>query len=400
MDNERRKEFIQQFAADVNQIARKEFYKRIEDEATKPTIGEVVDGYKGFIYDLGGSFLEIAENYNQCIQIAKMNKLIGYGRLKARIKDFSSSSINSEKKELDDIFGIELVTATEFEKEVLMLFNHLAFNINRDKKFNKPSGYVAYHCMGDFSPEEGPLKEKIRQTIEQTKTKEYKYSKADPSYKNRKNLVPLFPNLREYISETKNMKELTRVLEEMLEYISLSDVSKENTPVIEFHFLTIEKEQEALTGVKANHANYKKTNTKLIEEYFKQGKLLRGINAPWKFVGGKQGLKLQDFYDTVIENWPFLKRLVIKKANSGVKLNEIETISKVDVLTASQFPFLRKYLKRDYEYQEEKNDEKWGLLKALIIANKISRYDTTHSIEDNLASKMGNISLQDNTKIH
>lgn len=382
MENEKRKKFIEQFAVQVEKIAQNKFSE--ESEQMKPSIGEIVDGYKSFIQDLGGGFLEIAENYNECLQIAKDNELIGDAKLKARIKDFSSSKTNSDIKILDDVFGMELVTATEFEKEVLMLFSHLVFNIDKDKKYNKTTGYVAYHCMGDYSPKEGDLQEKIKQIVKQTKTKEYKYSKSEPNYNDKKNLVPIFSVLPEYISNPNDLKELSRVLGEMIDYIKFIGVSKENIPFIEFHFLTTEKEQEALRGAKANHANYKKVNQRLIERYFNEGTLIRGINAPWKFIGTKNGLELQDFYETLLENWTFLKDEIIEKRISGKEIRDKETTSKFDVLSAAQFPFLRKYLDGSHEYPEDENAEKWGLLKALIIANRIDKTEKTQSIEDGL----------------
>jgi len=382
MNDEKRKRFIRQFAFQVEDIARKKIEE--ETEKKKPGIGEIVDGYKGFIQALGSGFLEIAENYNQCIEIAKINELIGDAKLKARIKDFSSSKTNTEIKILDDIFGMELVTATEFEKEVLMLFNHLAFSIDKDKKYNKTTGYVAYHCMGDFSPKEGDLQEEIKRIVNESKTREYKYAKSEPTYNDKRNLVPVFPILQEYISDTNDLNELSKILKEMIEFMKITKLKREDIPVIEFHFLTAEKEQEALRGAKANHANYKKVNQKLIEDYFMQGRLIRGINAPWKFVGTRKGLKLQDFYDTLLENWPFLKDEIVEKRKLGIERDDKNVTSKFDVLTASQFPFFREYLDGNHEYVESENAEKWGLLKALIIANRIDKTEKTQSIEDGL----------------
>jgi len=386
---DQRKEFLEKFAVQVKGI--KEIKLNEEIERMKHGIEEVIDGYKSFIEALGGGFLEIAENYNECLRIAKMNMLIGDTRLRARIKDFSSSSTNTDKKILDDVFGMEIVTGTEDEKEILMLFNHLAFETSKDKKYNKiNTGYAAYHCMGDLNPKDENLKEKIIHIVKEAKTREYKYSKSEPNYNDKKNLVPVFPILQEYISDPDNLNELVRVLEEMVEFMKLTETKKHNIPVIEFHFLTSEKAQEALYGAKANHANYKKANQKLIEDCFLSGKLIRGINAPWKFEGGTntEGLKLQDFYETLSENWPFLKDEIVYKRTLGEEIKDKEKISKYDVLTASQFPFLRKYLNGNYQYNEEKNSEKWGLLKALMIAYKIDKNENYKNIEEGIITGM------------
>lgn len=69
-----------------------------ESEKMKPTIGELAEGYKSILSDLGEGFFVIVENYNECLKIAKRNEIIGDVKLKARIKDFSSSRLNTDKK--------------------------------------------------------------------------------------------------------------------------------------------------------------------------------------------------------------------------------------------------------------------------------------------------------------
>lgn len=386
-DNEKRKEFIKQLTSQVDSIT----VKKIEEENKKlqPTIGELADGYKSYIMDLGEGFLEIAEKYNECIQIAKYNEFVGDVKVKARIKDFSSSCTNTDVKLLDDVFGMELVTATEFEKEVLTLFNHLLFDINKDKKYNKKSGYIAYHCMGDFSPKEGYLPDIIKDIILNTKTREYRYTKNEPNNKDKKNLVDVFPNLQSYIRNSRNLAELIGVMSEMVEHMKEIDMPIMNMPIVEFHFLTKAVEQEAIRGT-ASHANYKNINTKLIEDYFMDGRLIRGINAPWKFVSDGEKLKLQDFYDTLLENWPFLRDEIVEKRKLGKERKEESIISKFDKLTATQFSFFRKYLNENYQYSDEQKAENWGLLKGIIIANRIdSTNKKVKSIEDGLVEYLG-----------
>lgn len=387
MENEKRKEFIKQLTSQVDSIT----VKKIEEENKKlqPTIGELADGYKSYIMDLGEGFLEIAEKYNECIQIAKYNEFVGDVKVKARIKDFSSSCTNTDVKLLDDVFGMELVTATEFEKEVLTLFNHLLFDINKDKKYNKKSGYIAYHCMGDFSPKEGYLPDIIKDIILNTKTREYRYTKNEPNNKDKKNLVDVFPNLQSYIRNSRNLAELIGVMSEMVEHMKEIDMPIMNMPIVEFHFLTKAVEQEAIRGT-ASHANYKNINTKLIEDYFMDGRLIRGINAPWKFVSDGEKLKLQDFYDTLLENWPFLRDEIVEKRKLGKERKEESIISKFDKLTATQFSFFRKYLNENYQYSDEQKAENWGLLKGIIIANRIdSTNKKVKSIEDGLVEYLG-----------
>lgn len=374
MDNNKRKKFVSELAEGVklNETQRQEFYKRNEDESLKPEIGEIIDGYRGYISDLGGEFLHIVELYNECLKIAKSSELIGDTKLKARIKDFSSSYTNTDKKILDDVFGIELVTATEFEKEILILFNHLLFDIQNDKKFNKETGYIAYHCTGDLAKKENDnLEERIKKILEQSKTKEYRKSQhSNSKSKSTNNEVNVFKVLPNELSNPKMFNEVLKVLEKMLEYSKTNDIPREFIPIIEFHFLTAAVEYEATRG-KASHSNYKSINTKLIKEYYNNGRLIRGINAPLKFVSTDNGVELQQFDETLIENWPFLKDDIVRKRELGNDKEDLEKVNATDVLTAYQFPFLRKYIDSSKEYQEDLKDEKWGVLKTLILLNKI-----------------------------
>lgn len=374
MDNNKRKEFVKGLTEGVtlSEAQIQEFYQKNQDGNMNPEIGQMIDGYKNYIADLGGGFLDIAEVYNQCLKIAKSNELVGNIKLKARIKDFSSSYTNTDKKMLDDVFGMEVVTSTEFEKEIMMLFNHLLFDIQNDKKYNKETGYVAYHCTADLNPKENDdLKEKIQEILEQTKTKEYKKSRhSDSKTKNTSNRVNVFKILPNVISDPDKFNEIANVLEKMLECAKTNEIPPENIPIIEFHFLTSEAEFEATRG-RASHANYKSINTRLIKEYYNNGRLMRGINAPIKFVSSNNGLVLQDFDDTLIENWPCLKEDIVKKRNLEDSNENIKKVRSTDKLTAYQFPFLRKYIDGNNEYKEELREEKWGMLKAIIILNRI-----------------------------
>lgn len=378
INEEETKKIVEQFAI---QAAKMRDFKK-ETETMEPTIQELANAYKMYIEELGEGFLRVVETYNEALHIAKPTEILGNVKIKARIKDFSSSVSNTDKKILDDVFGMEVVTDTEFEKEIILLFNYLAFDISKDKNMNKEktSGYFAHHCMGDFNPNSGITSEQLKEIINKTKTTEFRYLQNG---ENRKVSTNLFPNLKQYIEIEDDLKEITDILTEMLEYIKTVTIPKSNMPIIEFHFLTSNKEQEAIRG-KASHSNYKKVNQELIEDYFMNGRLIRGINAPWKFESCGQQLVLQDFYKTLLENWPFLRDEIADKRKEGRAEREKERISYFDKLTATQFSFLRKYLNKENRYEENK-DENWGLLKAIIVANRINFNDkTARPIEDDI----------------
>lgn len=365
----------------------------------KPPLFDIVDGYFKYVSYLGESFLKIVEQYYSIIEIAKNNELIGDTTLKARIKDFSSAYANSDDKTLNDMYGMEIAAATEREKEILMLFNHLTFLNQNDKKYNKKSGYVAYHSIEDFIHKTKNYSEhEIKEIIAKTTTfeisenvfdiKNFNRKKVNKRKLNRKKVnkrklngkkfnirkykrrkVDVFPVLKEEIKDETKLKEITRVLAKMTKQFQSIKLEKEKIPMVEFHFMTKQVAEESIRG-KASHAKYKPVNEEMIKKYFSNGALLRGINAPWKFKSTEQGIKLQDFYETLIENWPFLKELIVKKRNQGKDDEYKSKIELCDMLTACQLDFLRKYLP-DRKYNEEKKEEYYGALKALILACKI-----------------------------
>lgn len=389
--DERRREFLASFATQVKGINTKKLME--ENDSKKPLIGEYVDGYKKYILDLGEGFIQFAEAYNQCIGIAKYNEMIGNAELKVRIKDFSSSLSNTEHKSLDDVFGMQVNTGTEEDKEFFMLFNYLVFEMQKCKRYNKTNGYVAYHHIGDFSPKNtAEIKRTIKDIIENSKTREYKISNHNPSYDKDK-MVNVFKKLPNEIAKPGKFNRMAETLQEMLQLLQYAELEPSKVPLIEFHFMTFDAEEKAIRG-SASHAKYKKGQSKLVRQFFNDGRLFRGINSPWKFVGKKNGLVLQDFYTTILENWPFLLNDIVERRKAGKEQRDINRNAEFDVLLASQFPFLREYLKKGSEkekYPEDKQLEKWGMLKTIMIANRIDFNRGFDTIEDALMENIGEI---------
>lgn len=399
----KRGEFLKTFAVQVKAIGDEKFKK--ECEMMKPSIGEIADGYKKFINDLGGAFLNFAETYNQCVQIAKKNNLISSASMKVRIKDFSSSFRNTDAKLLDDVFGMQLVTGPEVkrgpegeiqrfegkekdkieeEKEFLILFSTLMLDTQSDKIYNKNNGYEAYHCTGDFLLNVENLEERVIDLVENMVAREYKYSKHEPQYEKDK-MIKVFPRLSEKLKNPKEFKLIIKTLEEMLELIEKDEIKRGSLPLIEFHFMTSDVEEISINGT-ASHSKYKNDKNKIIKQFFNDGRLFRGINSPWKFEADENGLHLQDFYKTLSENWPFLNRDIAYRKKIGKQERDIERNSKFDRLLASQFPFLRKYIRtKDSQYSEKYQQEKWGVLKGILVVNRI---DPSRDFEQDLGKSV------------
>jgi len=335
----------------------------------EPSIEEIIEGYKRFIQDMGGNFIEFAEAYNNVLQVARE-----YGHINAhltvRIKDFSSSKSNTDNKELDDMFGMEIATSTEEQKEILTLFNELIFNNIKSKIWNKKKeegGYEAYHSTGTIQiNEEVDLKAKIIDIIDNTEVEEWTSSKdkyIDPEQ--RKKSSP-YKNLKKVIKHPLEQKWLVALIRKMYETLQRSDLDIESIPMIECHFLTLEKQEEAITG-NASHSKYKKGAEAKVQQLFDDEKLFRGINAPWKFVGTDKGLKLQNFDETLRQNWPFLDTSIKLRALEGRGESLTQMSRNFDKMLASQFEFLRDYVDGEICTDPIKKAEIWGKLLMLIM---------------------------------
>lgn len=324
-----------------------------------------MNGYKKFVQDLGGEFLEFVEVYNECLKIASEYEIAGDVKLSARIKDFSSSNNNTEEKELDDMFGMEVITSTEYEKEFFILFNKLIFETYKSKKYNKTNGYKAYHSDEDLKiTTYENLKSRIIELIEHSMVEEWK----TPDKTREREKVKLFRKLS--VSDIKDDGIIIKALEEMIKRVQTSKIAEKSVPMLEFHFITAAAKEEATRG-KASHDKYKKDiMQEQIIELFENGNLYRGINSPWKFEVKDEELVLQDFYKTLIENWPFLREYIVKRREEGKEEEDKKRNAKFDKYLASQFSFLRKYINNDGNLDhidEIKKAQLWEKIKNFII---------------------------------
>lgn len=84
--------------------------------------------------------------YNVIDSLKKHAKISQFIEIRARIKDIDSALNNYQKnKILDDVFGIEIICASE--EEIHKIKNELekAFTSTRPKFHDKPNGYKAWH---------------------------------------------------------------------------------------------------------------------------------------------------------------------------------------------------------------------------------------------------------------
>lgn len=179
--------------------------------------------YYNFVSDQREGFVRIMLHINKLINQLKDNGNISeYVELRARIKAPMSAIRNDRKKTLDDVFGMEVLTATESEIEIVKneIEKYMIANEERCNKWDKPNGYKAEHRM---------------LTLRKDKT----------------------------------------------EQLGLENEEYENIPEIEFQFKTFEVAINAAIG-NASHSKYKNVNQAEIQErYDKNGFSKNQIPIMW-----------------------------------------------------------------------------------------------------------------------
>lgn len=85
-----------------------------------------------------------------------INELKDYGEIseytevRARIKAAKSALSNDGVKSLDDTFGMEIITITEHEMEIVMKKIYEFMSVQKAKDHDKPNGYKAKHRIMTF----------------------------------------------------------------------------------------------------------------------------------------------------------------------------------------------------------------------------------------------------------
>lgn len=340
-----------------------------------------MDTYRKYLTDNISGFIDFMETFNQCINIMVSNMYLPPTvEFKARIKDCVGAVKTTTRKTLDDIFGFEIITPTETEKEVLMLFVHTIFDDEfcfRAKNHNKSNGYKAHHCVGVLRNEISEDLSDIEQYICNAKVKAIKkkyttLSKELQAKIPREELyenVDLYPKLKEQILINGHLdQEIHQALKEVLHYIGQEYSNKErknSVPVTEVQFKTLAVATEAIYGT-ARHADYKDVDQEETIRKFNNKEFIRLVNFPFKWnrdiLDGT--MKLQTTDKTLMEMRPFLRML--KAFN-----DRNNTCAGYDANIVTVFPQLRSYIEKvdgniDIPENADPN-EIWEKIKKLII---------------------------------
>lgn len=349
---------------------------------------EKIDAYKCFIAEALPGYIAFLEALNHSITELELQKIIGKTKLKSRVKSINSALNNTEEKTLDDIFGFEMVTQNERDKEILMVIIHNLFvgKYVKQKNHNKSNGYFAHHCTGAVKNNlDGTESINLEQHILEAETYELKTEYRDMPKKEQRKfprneiycVKPRYPILKaEILQKGKIDGELQENFSWALGFIDqyLSEMStlRRNMPVMEMQFKTKAVEHEAKCG-RAQHVKYKKVNEGQITQQYLDRKLVRGVDFPFTFIRNNNGdLEIEHSNNTLISMWPFLNETIEQYNKNNSKM------ANYDMYFAKIFPDLEPYIKKSslietcISTEGLDAEELWGVIKNKIINNSFS----------------------------
>lgn len=349
-----------------------------EDKAEK------IDAYRIFISEAMPGYIGFMEAINHTITELELCGIIGKTKLRTRVKSINSALKNTDDKILDDIFGFEIVTQNERDKEILMLIIHNLFvsKYVRQKNHNKSNGYFAHHCTGAVKNAlDGTEVSGLEKHILEAETSELKNQYRDLPNNEQKRFKrneifcrkPRYPILRQEILEngtidSKLQENFGWALDFIDQYLSDNPDLRKNMPVFEIQFKTRDVEQEVKYG-RAQHAGYKKVNEDDMKRRYLQRKLVRGVDFPFEFIRNGEGdLELEHSSDTLTNMWPFLRDSIdeYNRTHSSLAAN-------YDMFFARIFPDLEPYVQRNLEREPSILTDScdaemvWAILKNKVI---------------------------------
>lgn len=363
---------------------------RYEIDENKKQLSEELDAYRMHVSENMPGYILFMEALNELVTGLEAKKIIGKTQIKSRVKAAKSAVRNSREKELDDIFGFNIITQSERDKEILMLIIHNLFvrKYVQEKTYDKSNGYKAYHCVGAIKTKiTGEEIEGLEEHILQSKTYKPKEVYRDLSSKEQMELgkkevleqVYRYPILRAEIGENGQLNEsLQSIFADALlfldAYLLPNTEARTNMPIMEVQFKTDAVEQVATCG-RAKHMNYKKIDPEKVKEKYKRRELIRGIDFPFRFYRNLHTgmMELESTNRTLISMWPFLEETIAE-----YKKTDKTPLASYDMYMTKVFPDLQPYVERISEREPVipiKNtnaDSVWAILKNRIINDNLS----------------------------
>ena len=346
-----------------------------------------IDTYRDYIREGLPGFIAFMETINTTLNTLEDNLIMSGVTFKARIKDAIGAVKNSDKKSLDDMFGMELVTPNEIDKEILMILIDKIYHQDfgyRENNYNKSNGYRAYHRIGSIKDDFGNEDfNNLEYYIMNKKTKklkeEYKDMKTTTlmgmSREQREEFyedVPLYPYISEQIKkdgaiDPSVIEVLQTAMKQIKKCFSGFDIKK--VPITEIQFKTADVAYESVYG-RASHANYKPVDESKIIRAYNLKKLMRGMHFPFKFQREDKKMKLQQSNITLIEMYPFLRKTML-----DFKKRHPTPLLSFDMHFATVFPELKPYVQELKKNKKEPSarvgntnaDSIWRILKLKAL---------------------------------
>lgn len=367
-----------------------DFKESIKCEPQKTQKDLEVEAYIEYVRSQGQHFIEFIELLNDCIGIAEKYELIGDTNIKARIKDFDSSYRNTEKKAVDDTFGVEIIPTTERDREWIMLLTELVFKIGKNKGLRiTDNGYVAYNQMVSLREDVEEYNfSNIMEIIKNAKIQEKRSHSSSKMV-----TVDKYPILKAQVQKGKNLEFSDLEKMAMLEIVQKLNAFRSKIrmfktcsymPLIEMQIKTSAVAEEAIRG-RARHDNYKvskkkgeteeefqlriKENQERIKRLYNSGYLKIGINVPIKLVRVNKKMTMQESEDGFMESHPELRTSIVQdRIDSGIK--KTREYNKHIAKYQAIYPFLKPYiLYRGEIITEEAITELKLLMKNTDITN-------------------------------
>lgn len=214
--------------------------------------------YTEFVKSQEEGFMRFITYINLVVDKLKQKaKISPFIEIRARIKDADSALKNhSDDRLLDDVFGVEIITANEHEINTIKQELEKTLKSTRSKKHNKENGYKAEH-----------------------ESYSIKSNKTDDN-------------------------------------INKFDLNNYDVPAVECQFKTIEVE----LNPKATHHDYKQINRQIIQEKLENETLQIGKEIPRMWVSRESGIIELSYKEILQRIYPFVDITRIKEPEKEEKM--------------------------------------------------------------------------------
>lgn len=123
-----------------------ELTEQQKSKLRRPNEMQALYEYNEYVVQQQNQFEKIMEFVNSFVNnLIEEGEISEHTEIRARIKAAKSALHNDPVKALDDVFGMEIITATEYELEKIMENLQVLMNIYKAKDHDKPNGYKAKH---------------------------------------------------------------------------------------------------------------------------------------------------------------------------------------------------------------------------------------------------------------